>query len=275
MRPDIEALESRDLCSTVTYHGGQVLQTPRVASLFLGAYRADLDQMAAVVSGDYTAYLGLYGISRGSRDGLAILGDPGPLSDAQVRSYLSYEIAVGALPAPDGRNQMYMVYLDHPVTNGYGTYHWYFDNNGVQVPYGVSYLTDPVGGQGPSHEMAEAITDPFLDGWYAGSPQTGEIADLGHGAEFTLDGLQVVNPVDANGALIRSPTAYVPIPFSATKAYQNLYAQWQYINGLLVQEWNAYSYYAAVGDWADAGVAWQYLTALYPTWASLYWQLQG
>lgn len=256
MRPYLEQLEDRTCPTTITYHGGQVLQTPHVANLFIGQYRADLDRLADVMTTDYTPYIGIYGVSRGYHDGTAIISSQGALSNAQVQQLLAYEIDTGALPAPDGINQMYMVYLDTKVTDpnaqNAGAFHYYFNHNFINIPYGVAYSPDS-GFTGASHEMLETFTDPFLNGWYGNNSTSEEIADVGKGQLFKVDGINVVQPVDTNGNYITSPTPYVPLPPRIPSFIDQL-TTYSYFN--VLQLLNTYEYAAATGNYAVIQSIW-------------------
>jgi hypothetical protein len=258
MRPYLEQLEDRTCPTTITYHGGQVLQTPHVANLFIGQYRADLDKLADIMSTDYTSYIGIYGVSRGYHNGTASIGSWGAISNAQVQQLLAYEIDIGALPTPDGNNQMYMVYLDNKIIDGNlqnaGAFHSYFNHNSVSVPYGVAYSFDTTF-TGASHEMLETFTDPFLNGWWEN--YTGEeVADAGGGQLFKVDGIDVVQPVDTNGIYITSPTPYTALP-PRTPSFIDQFTTYFYINAL--QLLYTYEYAAAVGDYATIQSIWMSL----------------
>jgi hypothetical protein len=235
MKPTLEVLEIR-CCPTVTYHGGHVLQAPEVANVFIGGYRADLDQLADIMAGDYTAYLGVYGISRGSHDGTLMLPSQGAMNRAGLESLLLEQIAAGNLPPPSA-DQMYMIYLDQKLTDANlahaGAFHYYtayYPGGNIfaveNVPYGVAYLNDPPGSAGFSHELAETFTDPTLRGWYDGQPQTGEVADLTAGrALLNLDGQKVVAVAGPDDQPILQPTPYTPLPQQTTVPLLYYYLQ--------------------------------------------------
>lgn len=206
MKPLLEELETR-LCPAVTYHGGVVLEQAAVTEVAVGVAPVS----PALVS-DYLSHLQGYGVRGGAVDSTLQLPYQGSLSDAQVQSLVKNLIAGGLLPGPDGFHRMYLVMVPPPVQVG-GAYHGYFTQGFTGVPYAVATNVF-----GATHELAEAATDPFLSGWYDGTPQTGEVCDVAH-AQTTLQGQTV-----AQAQAWNYPYAPTPEPPPLLAAAANAYA---------------------------------------------------
>jgi hypothetical protein len=239
-RPALERLEERTVC-TVTYHGGPVLAHVGVEILFLGSKWAADPVLAGagqqveaflqdISSGTFMDMLTRagYGVGRGSV--LDSFTDPtllgGVITDQQLQTDLAIDIAAGHLQPPDG-NRLYFVLVEPGVVveradgsdslNSFWAYHSDFlgGSTGSPISYAVLPYLDGSTGTLPrlspfesvtkvtSHELAEAVTDPFGDNvgvaaWYDNTwrdPSTGqvggEIADIADRVILDLDGYVV------------------------------------------------------------------------------------
>jgi hypothetical protein len=130
------------------------------------------------------------------------------VTDPQIQSMLNGEILAGRVPSPLDQNQLYFVFMPPNVvvyaygatsTHDFAGYHYLFkDSLGQTVHYAVIPYPGPVlafGSQtfAASHELAEAATDPELNGWYDSGvgPQHGEIGDLAFPQGGNLNGYSV------------------------------------------------------------------------------------
>src|SRR5271166_5857746 len=129
--------------------------------------------------------------------------------DSQIQTMLDGEIVAGRLPSPLDSNQLYFVFTPPNVVvndghgrisgRDFGGYHYDFkDSLGQMVHYALIPYPDPTFTLAfqeqtfaASHELAEAVTDPELTGWYDGTPQTGEIGDLAYPKGGLLNGYDV------------------------------------------------------------------------------------
>jgi hypothetical protein len=168
-----------------------------------------------ITNSPYMDLLNQYGAGRGLFEGHDIppaSSSPPPngatVTDPQIQSMLNGEILAGRLPSPLDTNQLYFVFMPpNVVVNAYGAtsthdfsgYHYLFEDSlGQTVHYAVIPYPDPAlvfGTQtfAASHELAEAATDPELNGWYDTSigPQHGEIGDLAFPQGGNLNGYSV------------------------------------------------------------------------------------
>lgn len=242
---ELELLEERVCPSVPTYHGGPVIQNPQVFTLFVGNYSQSFDQAISVATGDYTKILGVFGVQSASRDGVAVIPYPGQLTNASLSNLLVQQIQAGVVPQPSP-NQVDMIIVQQasmPDVPNAGAYHTWTYDNGVAVPFTVSFSVGPnAGTYGIFHEYAEVTTDPFVTGWF-GTNYNEEIADLAGGATFSLDGFttaaQVVGP---DGNFISSPTTFVPTgnPVNSVNSNPNNFNNLNGINGTLIQVWEQY-----------------------------------
>lgn len=186
VNPQLEALEDRLVPSSVTYHGGDILTNPVVNEVYLNSYQPGMDQLAHVLTSDYARLLAPYGIGQGGLNSSTTIAAPTALSNAQLQSLLGEQIAAGVLPAPV-HDSLYMVQLPPGLnlTDAFAqsdaAFHSYFAYGGQKVAYAViTYHADALSqGVLNSHEFAEAVTDPFENGWYANNdPVNGEVADI-------------------------------------------------------------------------------------------------
>jgi hypothetical protein len=192
----------------VTYHGGPLLQSVRVVTLFWGpdwkgsalanyfngffkTVFADGRFMANLAQYDTDAYtIGDGTLAHSATD---VVGPPATVQDADIRAEIRAQIAARHLPQPDA-NTLYFVFTPPhvDVVDSYGddsvnTFTGYHDfvpgSDGFAyavIPY-TDGLSDPrVMTVFASHELAEAVTDPEPGdntlGWYDDS--NGEIGDI-------------------------------------------------------------------------------------------------
>jgi hypothetical protein len=217
------------------YYGGPVIPNVAVHAVYWGrnvAFQSHLnDFYSTIPSSNYLDWLSEYDtptahIGRGSFVGGTVIQPShtsNNLTDEDIQAELAAQIDAGNLPAPDGKNDLFMVHFPPSVSITAGTdvscvqfcaYHSTFQKADHMVFYGVMpdvKDTDCAQGCGgsaaqdnetsvASHEMVEAITDPAVglapDGppvapmaWY-NDPQ-GEIGDIcnarqGHSNGFTV-----------------------------------------------------------------------------------------
>jgi hypothetical protein len=268
-RPAAERLEERTVC-TVTYHGGPVLPDVSVELLFLGSNWSSDPGLSAVrqqVVGFFQTITNSpfmdaltragYGVGRGSV--LDSWTDPTALSsfvtDQQIQTDLAIDIAAGHLQPPDG-NRLYFVFVEPDAVvvradgsnslNSFWAYHSDFlGPTGANVSYAVLPYLDGSTGTLPrltpfetvtkvaSHELAEAVTDPFGDNvgvaaWYDGTwrdPSTGqvggEIADIADKVIIDLDGYVVQGVANKHDqALVPAGAALDPRFFHRRPAHR-------------------------------------------------------
>jgi hypothetical protein len=238
-RPALERLEDRTVC-TVTYHGGPVLAHVEAEILFLGSNWNSNPTLVAA-QGQVVGFLQTitnstfmdmltragYGVGRGTV--LDSFVDPtllpGVVTDQQIQTDLAIDIAAGHLQPPDA-NRLYFVFVEPGVvveradgSNSLSSFWAYHSDmlgpGGVPISYALLPYLDGSTGTLPhlspfetvtkvtSHELAEAVTDPFGDNvgvaaWYDNTwrdPSTGqvggEIADIADKVILDLDGYVV------------------------------------------------------------------------------------
>jgi hypothetical protein len=214
-RLDLEHLEERRLLA-VTYHSGPVLRNVEVEPVFYGQYwnslagqqqASDLDNfLSYLTNSSYMDMLGEYGVARGELVNHGIVAgtatSAASVDDTTLQQTLDNDIADGLLPPPD-TNRLYIVFTapNVDVTQGgqdsahnfYGYHDFFAGPAGAQIYYAV--IAHPIGNgtfynlnvfqtltKVTSHELAEAVTDPGVGGWY--DDRTGyEIGDLADGPQ--------------------------------------------------------------------------------------------
>jgi hypothetical protein len=214
-RPNVEALDSRIVPASVTYHGGAILSHVDVRTVFYGQgwntsdswgiTRYYLDKFQAdITKSPYMAMLGEYGVGRGSFGGYDNVTDSSTpagsasVTESQIQNMLRSEIFTGRLPWETG-NKLYFVYLAPgqkldawDVANSDGAHHGSylllpgFFNTPVYyavVPYSSNFQTMT---WISSHELAEAVTDPDVRLSDPTGPNTG--FDWTYGAWYNLSG---------------------------------------------------------------------------------------
>lgn len=202
IRLQLEQLEDRRLMN-VSYHGGPLLTNPQVETIFYGTlWSTDvgLNQEALALnqfwqymttSGPGTSFeheLGMYSVKNYNIGPASFIGtdftnlDPGTtVTDTAIQSVINAEIASGRVAAPTA-NTLYFVYTPPATTvllgstSGFIGYHFNFTtSSGKNATYAV--VPNQIGqgafpGLTPfqqytkvsSHEYAEAITDPVVNG---------------------------------------------------------------------------------------------------------------
>lgn len=204
----------------LTYHGGPVLTSVRVQTLFWGTAWQRPPQSALIVQlGKFFDFilqsslidvLEQYGsISHGEYLSAVKLTTPSlesTISDAQVQQALQGWIESQAVTQPNS-NTLYFIYLPPGVVSTSGgessckAYCGYHNHINSQIFYAVEPYLNCAGcefGRGifdsltkvSSHELCEAITDPALNAWF--DSNTGdEIGDICNGSVATLGGFVV------------------------------------------------------------------------------------
>src|SRR5438132_4542977 len=190
----------------VTYHGGKVLSAPRYYNIYWGSYWWDHQdqtswfesftrevapswQLASQVT-EYSAK----GMELGAGSfggGVVVREDPPPtITDDQLTDFIERQIEARIVPAPDEHN-VYSVFLapgvkiqneanavgyHGPTVYGFREIMIHFDS------YVLDVASRDVAAVTYSHEMAETMTDPDLDGWYDDAlGYRGEIGDVCQG----------------------------------------------------------------------------------------------
>jgi Domain of unknown function (DUF4214) len=210
MRPKVEQLEDRRLLA-VTYHGGPLLSHVEVEPVFYGQYwnsaagqqqASDLDSfLSYLTNSSYMDMLAQYRVGRGDVAANGIVAGAtsaaASVDDITLQQTLANGITDGSL-LPADVNRLYIVFTapnmdvtkgNQDSVNNFFGYHDYFTGPaGAPAYYAV--IAHPVGNgtfynlnvfqtltKTVSHELAEAVTDPGVGGWY--DARTGnEIGDL-------------------------------------------------------------------------------------------------
>lgn len=211
----------------VTYHQGPVISNARVTVVYWNstvAFQSSLPTFyASLTNSTYFDLFNEYrtstqGIGRGSL--VTAVVDPTPpsgttVADTQITGELQRLILAGLIPTP-GPNDVYMVHFPpgYVITHSgrhscpstgmefsFCGFHNSFLFNNTSVRYGViagveacGTLCGPGDGLGnttstASHELAETVTDPLLDAWFASDGA--EIADICQGLQGQLSGFTI------------------------------------------------------------------------------------
>jgi hypothetical protein len=174
-----------------------------------------------VLNSDYMDWLTEYNVpgyasfGRGTRAGMFVDWDApmaNTIDDSLIQQRLSALVQFGALPRQDG-NRLFAVYFPPAVgtitagsqssCNNFCAYHSSFVYGGQRYPYAVipnqacspssvfssqACLGVEAGNDfelstflASSHELMEAITDPYGNGWYDDNPSCNEIGDICQG----------------------------------------------------------------------------------------------
>jgi Domain of unknown function (DUF4214) len=212
LQPKVEQLEDRRLLA-VTYHGGPLLSHVEVEPVFYGQYWSssagkqqalDLDNfLSHLTNSSYMDMLAQYRVGRGELSGNGLVAgatsSAATVDDSTLQQTLANALADGSLPPADA-NRLYMVFTAPNVdvtqgnqdsVNNFFGYHDYFTGPaGTPVYYAV--IAHPVGNgtfynlnvfqtltKTVSHELAEAVTDPGVGGWYdaRSGNEIGDLAD--------------------------------------------------------------------------------------------------
>ncbi len=230
-RPALAELETRvvpanlgTVAGNFVNHGGPVLGSVEVEAVFLGdAWKNDaslqptMQQIDSflqyIVNSPFMDTMGQYGVGRGQVTGSTVLGDPlgSTVSTGQIDNLLSRAVQDGTLQASDA-NRLYVVFTPPNVGISEGRfqlnnvlgYHTSLFNGNSQDAYAVIPYPGGSNPQEPgldafgsltqttTHELAEAVTDPYVNaqgnpsGWddynfTPGDPGQGEIGDIADG----------------------------------------------------------------------------------------------
>jgi hypothetical protein len=223
----VEGLEDRMVPAGVTFHGGPVLQHVQTENVYYGqGWASDpgtikqLDQFVKTLSGsDYMSMLGEYGVGVGNFyghdlvDGSSSPASKGTVNDGQIQQMLIKELQAHNVPEENG-SYVYLVYLppnvvsqnDAGSTAHHGSFTAPVGPEGLNQTVYYIVITNPVGShpnnwaagwrltnfqgqtEATTHELAETVTDPALNGWYGSG---GEIGDIVNAQFATFDGYTV------------------------------------------------------------------------------------
>lgn len=218
-KPMLEFLEER-ACPTVDYHGGPVISHVNVQPVYYGngwldTYEHRLEALQVqyslqdMVNSPYMDMLNCYSIGRGTVLPGAIVN--GPLSRPNVLDDSLIQSQLDSFPADP--NTLFVIFTAPGTASTFGRfnsetdylgYHYFADRSAdpyavVAYPGTPNYvwrgltpvqqMTDVA-----SHEISEAITDPYLTGWYKQDVHgnyAGEIGDLVQALRFMYHGYLV------------------------------------------------------------------------------------
>lgn len=223
---------------SVSNHGGPVGSGMPVELLFWGSWWTTAEGAARqnlystrvqqVLASTYFAELVQYGIAKPHWRGARVVLQPGPPmsftsnDDVQaVPDLIDDLIDDDVYPDPDDEKIAFVVFMPKGFTqsinaNGSHTkdydYEFPFDKDWYWVAWVRAFEdagtdTQEMAIRTFSHELVEMLSDPELDAWYAGQPQTGEIGDAGADKDGTKQAAWV------NGAMVQ---AYWSNQFGAT-----------------------------------------------------------
>jgi hypothetical protein len=202
----------------LTYHGGHLLSSVEVYTLFWGAAWQQQPQSGLVpqinqffdfiLTSSLIDLLSEFSvpsqtIGHGRRTGSTTIATSTPgrvvagggreITDAGIKRALRRWIDAGTIPSPTG-NMLYFVYLPPGATSvlqgdrSCQIFCGYHGHVGKTIFYAVEpYLTCQGCTFGQvfasltkvsSHELCEAITDPASDGWFDDAPPNNEIGDI-------------------------------------------------------------------------------------------------
>ena len=181
----------------LSYHGGPLIQNVEVTAIYWGSawsvdpLRTSLDEFLAFAVGssliDQLAEYNVPGftIGHGRLVQSVLVADqepPNPVDDTDIQNFLR-QMLVDKLPAPN-TNSLYFVFTPSGVTvtmqgaascQNFCGYHSWLPNSAPYVvdPYddcpGCQFVPGDIVGSTTvptSHELCEAITDPFGTGWW-------------------------------------------------------------------------------------------------------------
>jgi hypothetical protein len=190
----------------MTYHGGKILTTPVIQSIFWGAswgtsagdkitgldswYTGFDNSYYAATSDEYTGSNGT--VSAYTTYGGHVIDTSRAASGNNTSSILAEVCKVISSPDPSG-NGYYAVYVDLPRKGSYCGYHSWGSCGGVPVQFAFFWKLDGDAGCNPDstvsneseglaalanvsgHELSEARTDPTGAGWYdSGGAENGD-----------------------------------------------------------------------------------------------------
>jgi hypothetical protein len=215
-------------------HGGAVLDSPLVEVVYYGQQwqdpslaptRDQIDQfMAYVVDSPFMDVLSQYGVGHGQVTDSVVLPDAvgDNVASSDIPGMLDQHIGDGSLQPPDP-NRLYFLFTPPGVTiDGDPTFAGYHtslvDSQGNQDAFAVvPYPPDggPATFQGvtltATHELAEAATDPYGDGWYDDGGQ-GEVGDICNGIPTYLNNYTVQQVYSAQDGTCVAPAGATPAP---------------------------------------------------------------
>jgi hypothetical protein len=185
-----------------------ILQSPKIKLVFWGEYwittgAAQLNSMTLeweTLANDPNFYAPLaeYGVGNGSLAGTYTANlniASGKLAEKYITQELQNEINNGELPAADD-NSIYMIMLPPETQSGSDNFPKYGGHHSVigNVVYAIAeYSSNPIiNGTVISHEIYEAVTDPYLNAYNGGSGEA-EVGDLCNGTDhdYSLDGYSI------------------------------------------------------------------------------------
>lgn len=163
----------------VRHHGGPVLGSAQIRAVFWGTWpRASHKRMDQLLAGfgtsRYRKHLAEYGIGRTTYLGSASeLADVPPAGSTEGQDGSAISAMVSRMrPVPQS---VVIVYLRRPGEANVCAWHYYTGAVAIAAVYASPGCSPAVS---TAHEITEALTDPYLTGWYGASPYTSEIADL-------------------------------------------------------------------------------------------------
>ncbi|MGZ6141965.1 MAG: hypothetical protein ACXWLM_01445 [Myxococcales bacterium] len=234
----------------MTYHGGKVLSAPKYYNIYWGNYwwdHADQTswfesftrevapswQLASQVTeysvGDMTLGAGSFG------GGVVVREDPPPtITDDDLEDFIEKQIEAKIVPPSDAHN-VYSVFLAPGIKiqneDGALAYHgpsaWGFHKIMVHFDsYVLDVASRDVAAVSFSHEMAETMTDPDLDGWYDDTiaDYRGEVGDVCQGHLATV-GTYTIQQEWSNAANSCMASRDIPIPSGGGKCPDGTHAE--------------------------------------------------
>ena len=165
----------------VTYHGGPILARPVVEDIVLtGTLAYEIDAAVIVENPGFLINANPYGVGPGVFNGADLLGVwQGPIALSTIGAFVDalhgdwagvnltvVELPTGTMVTQPGGAPV-TAGAAHGVTAG-----------GLAFAYVVATPGTPEFTLLYSHELVEAAVDPDGHGWFAGSPNGGEVADL-------------------------------------------------------------------------------------------------
>jgi hypothetical protein len=263
VRPAVAELETRTVPAAVATnfinHGGPVLAQPQIEIVYYGqawnsnpGLQTQINTFVKYLGGSsFMDVLSQYGVSHAQVAGSVVIPDAlgGNVTPNRIQNALTQDIANGTLP-PAGNNRLYLVFTPPNVTvkdnpffpaDFLGYHSSLIDNQGNQDAFAVIPVP---GGSNPqaagltslqsltdttSHEVAEAVTDPFINaqgnpsGWddYTFDPNgnidQGEIGDVGATAPTVyLNGYAVTQLWSNSADSVVAPAGATSTPTAST-----------------------------------------------------------
>lgn len=187
MKPHVEELEQRNCPTGLTYHGGPVLKSPLIENVYLGAWQQPamsvLDNATSdIASSAFMDTLNQYsGVGRGGWWGSVQDGAVGTtITDSHIVHALHRLARQGLLLR--GPDVLIQVWVGPGTTLELGgqPFNGAYHSNAGRLVYSVmSYQSNILTNEADmAHELAEATTDPYGNGWYQNGGGGPEVADL-------------------------------------------------------------------------------------------------